>query len=90
MGKKPMIEHFCLFVFFFCFGIKFTGYITMEELATVIQSLNENPTKEEVQDMIGEVDGDGNGSIDFEDFLNIMARKMKVIYNTIIVSMCFN
>ncbi|XP_062144651.1 calmodulin-2/4-like isoform X2 [Alnus glutinosa] len=53
------------------------GHITMEELATVIQSLNENPTKEEVGDMIGEVDADGNGTIDFEDFLNIMARKMK-------------
>jgi hypothetical protein len=54
------------------------GHITMEELATVIQSLNENPTKEEVGDMIGEVDADGNGTIDFEDFMNIMARKMKV------------
>ena len=87
-----MIERIFLFgfFFFFFFGIKFTGYITMEELATVILSLNENPTKEEVQDMIGEVDGDGNGSIDFEDFLKIMARKMKVIYNTIIVYMCFN
>ena len=52
----------------------------MEELATIIQSLNENPTKEEVQDMIGEVDADGSGTIDFEEFLNIMARKMKV-YN---------
>lgn len=50
----------------------------MEELASVIQSLDENPTKEEVRDMIGEVDADGNGTIEFEDFLNIMARKMKV------------
>ncbi|XP_035549313.1 neo-calmodulin-like isoform X1 [Juglans regia] len=54
------------------------GYITTEELATIIQSLNENPTKEEVQDMIGEVDADGNGTIDFEEFLNIMERKRKV------------
>lgn len=51
----------------------------MEELATVIHSLNEHPTKEEVQEMISEVDTDGNGTIDFEDFLGIMARKMKVI-----------
>lgn len=50
----------------------------MEELATVIQSLNEHPTKEEVQDMIGEVDADGNGTINFDEFLNIMASKMKV------------
>lgn len=55
--------------------------ITTEELATVIQSLDEHPTKEEIQDMIGEVDSDGNGTIDFAEFLNIMSRKMKV-YST--------
>lgn len=56
----------------------------MDELASVIQSLDERPTKEEVQDMISEVGADGNGKIDFEEFLNIMARKMQVhiyIYN---------
>lgn len=51
----------------------------MEELAAVIQSLNEHPTKEEIQEMVNEVDPDGDGTIDFEDFLNIMARKLKVI-----------
>ena len=50
----------------------------MEELASVIQTLDGNPTREEVQDMISEVDVEGNGTIDFEEFLNIMARKMKV------------
>lgn len=50
----------------------------MEEIATIIRSLEGIPTKEEIQDMISEVDIDGNGSIDFEGFLNIMARKMKV------------
>lgn len=54
------------------------GVITIGELASVIQSLHERPTKEEIQEMINEVDGDGNGSIDFEDFLVIMARMMKV------------
>lgn len=50
----------------------------MEELAAVIQSLDEHPTKEEIQDMINEVGAEGNGTIDCEEFLNIMARKMKV------------
>ncbi|KAJ0502672.1 putative EF-hand domain-containing protein [Helianthus annuus] len=30
-----------------------------------------------VLDMINEVDADGNGTIDFPEFLNLMARKMK-------------
>jgi len=30
--------------------------------------------------MINEVDADGNGTIDFPEFLTLMARKMKVSY----------
>ena len=29
--------------------------------------------------MVNEVDADGNGTIDFHNFLNIMAKKMKDI-----------
>ena len=36
-----------------------------------------NPTEAELQDMINEVDADGNGTIDFPEFLSLMARKMK-------------
>ena len=34
-------------------------------------------TRIQVQDMINEVDADGNGTIDFTEFLSLMARKMK-------------
>ncbi|KAH7522233.1 hypothetical protein FEM48_Zijuj07G0116600 [Ziziphus jujuba var. spinosa] len=54
------------------------GCITVEELATVIRSLDQNPTEEELQGMISEVDVDGNGTIEFAEFLNLMAKKMKV------------
>ncbi|XVF80856.1 hypothetical protein PTKIN_Ptkin15bG0109100 [Pterospermum kingtungense] len=53
------------------------GFITMEELASALQTLDGNPKKEEIECMISEVDVGGNGTIDFEDFLNIMAGKMK-------------
>ncbi|KAK9913353.1 hypothetical protein M0R45_037171 [Rubus argutus] len=36
-----------------------------------------NPTESELHDMIVEVDADGNGTIDFPEFLNLMARKMR-------------
>jgi calmodulin len=42
-----------------------------------MRSLGQNPTEAELQDMINEVDADGNGEIDFPEFLTMMARKMK-------------
>ena len=38
---------------------------------------HQTPTEAELQDMINEVDTDGNGTIDFPEFLTMMARKMK-------------
>jgi calmodulin len=53
------------------------GTITTKELGTVMRSLGQNPTEAELLDMINEVDADGNGTIDFPEFLSLMARKMK-------------
>ncbi|KAG0497010.1 hypothetical protein HPP92_001701 [Vanilla planifolia] len=53
------------------------GCITTKELGTVMRSLGQNPTEAELQDMINEVDADGNGTIDFPEFLTLMSRKMK-------------
>uniref|UniRef100_A0A2K5ZQA7 EF-hand domain-containing protein n=1 Tax=Mandrillus leucophaeus TaxID=9568 RepID=A0A2K5ZQA7_MANLE len=40
-------------------------------------SLRQNPTEAELQDMINEVDADGNGTVDFPEFLTMVVRKMK-------------
>ncbi|CAJ0828569.1 17994_t:CDS:1, partial [Entrophospora sp. SA101] len=53
------------------------GTITTKELGTVMRSLGQNPTESELRDMINEIDADGNGTIDFPEFLTMMARKMK-------------
>ncbi|PKC60368.1 calmodulin [Rhizophagus irregularis] len=54
------------------------GTITTKELGTVMRSLGQNPTEAELQDMINEVDADGNGTIDFPEFLTMMAQAFKV------------
>jgi len=54
-----------------------SGTVTADELGEVMRSLGQNPTPQELQDMINEVDEDGNGVIDFQEFLQMMARKMK-------------
>lgn len=53
------------------------GSITTKELGTVMRSLGQNPTEAELQDMVNEIDADGDGTIDFPEFLTMMARKMK-------------
>ena len=53
------------------------GKITIMELANVMRSLNLDPTEEELKEMIDEVDLDGNGEIDFEEFVTLMNRRSK-------------
>lgn len=52
------------------------GSISVQELGTVMRNMGQNPTDGELQQMISEVDADGNGLIDFAEFVTLMARKM--------------
>ncbi|XP_022143145.1 calmodulin-like [Momordica charantia] len=53
------------------------GCITIEELGMAMRSLDVNPTEKELKIMVNEVDVDGNGTIEFGEFLNLMVTKMK-------------
>ena len=44
---------------------------------TVLSSLGQKQTPAELLEMIKEVDVDGNGEIDFPEFLTLISRKMK-------------
>nr|CAI5831612.1 unnamed protein product [Callosobruchus analis] len=53
------------------------GTITVAELGVVMRSLGQRPTETELRDMVNQVDSDGNGTIEFNEFLQMMSKKMK-------------
>ena len=53
------------------------GVITVDDHAAVMRAIGQSPTHQELQDMIREVDADGNENIDFTEFLALMSRQMR-------------
>ena len=53
------------------------GYLSLKELGELLISLGVPVTKEELTEMTNEVDIEGNGTIDFKEFILLMARKMR-------------
>lgn len=52
------------------------GYITAENLARVAQTLGENITAEEINELVRRADTDHDGVVSEEEFYNIMTRKV--------------
>mmetsp|Transcript_35631 Transcript_35631/g.63662 ORF Transcript_35631/g.63662 Transcript_35631/m.63662 type:complete len:187 (-) Transcript_35631:346-906(-) len=52
------------------------GTVTVHELGTVMRTLGQTPTQDELKDMIKEVDHDRSGSIDFEEFVKLMCMRV--------------
>ena len=50
------------------------GEITVDELTKFFENMGDKLNKGEIQDMINEVDLEGNGSITFEGFKGLMDR----------------
>ncbi|KAM8830768.1 troponin C, skeletal muscle-like [Synchiropus picturatus] len=63
-------------------GIFFSGAVELdqydlEELGTVMRTLGQNPTTEELDEIIEEVDEDGNSTFDFKKYWEMMDRLLK-------------
>lgn len=55
------------------------GSISAVELGEVLSSLGQNASENELRDMINEIDEDGNGTVEFLEFLILMTSKVKEI-----------
>jgi len=52
-----------------------SGSISSDELLQVMRAMGQNPTEDELLNLVMEVDIDGNGTIDFPEFLDMMKKK---------------
>ncbi|KAL8026356.1 hypothetical protein ABFX02_14G021300 [Erythranthe guttata] len=53
------------------------GCITIEDLATMMRCLDQNPTQRELHDIMNEIDLNRNGTIEFDEFLDHMSKNIK-------------
>ena len=54
-----------------------SGTIEAHELKKVMITLGLNPTQEELDDIIQDIDRDNDGTIDYNEFLRLMSTKLK-------------
>lgn len=52
------------------------GCITTGELGFVMRRMGQDPSEEELEKLIAEIDVDGDGTVDFAEFLTMMVKKM--------------
>ncbi len=60
------------------------GTVSTKELGPMLQYLGQNPTPSEIQEMANSCDADGSGSVDFPEFLQMMAKKLAEIDSEVI------
>jgi calmodulin len=58
------------------------GSITAVELGELMDTLGIDASPEDIEHMIKEIDQDGNGDIDFEEFVAVMSRKVNATYTS--------
>merc|ERR1712066_886850 len=51
------------------------GTVSTKELGAVMRSLGNNPTIEELEELIDDADRDGSGSVDFKEFVELMIKR---------------
>jgi len=64
---------------FAIFDANRTGCITSTDLTAVMRNLGQNPSESDIEDMVNEIDADGNATIEFDEFLNMMEQKMRSV-----------
>lgn len=62
-----------LYEVFCAFGKTEPGFVTAKELGPLLRALGDDPRPAELRDLISLVDADGNGIVDYTEFLTLVA-----------------
>eukprot|EP01036_Dinobryon_divergens_P024109 gene24108-32526_t len=65
------------------------GSISKVELGELMETLGIEATQEDIEAMIAEVDKEGSGEINFEEFVEVMSRKVNSTYTADQVKVAF-
>jgi len=49
------------------------GYINVSDLREILRALEDKITEDELDEMIAEIDTDGSGTVDFDEFMEMMS-----------------
>ena len=52
-----------------------SGEISTKELLAVMRAMGDNPTEDELLKLVMDIDADGNGVIEFDEFVTMMKKK---------------
>ena len=55
---------------------RMSGTIDAKELKVAMRALGFEPKKEEIKKMVNDLDRDGDGTVDFDEFVQMMSGKM--------------
>ena len=53
------------------------GWISRQELKTIMRSLGQNPTDDDIEEMLLNVNRDNDGQISYEEFMRIICMQIK-------------
>ena len=57
------------------------GRSSRQELKTIMRSLGQNPTEDDIEEMLLNVDRDKDGQISYDEFMKIISQQIKASGN---------
>ena len=69
--------------FFDCYDDDGTGKINNKDIEKIMNLLEEYPSPEEIDKIVREIDYDGDGVVDFDEFTCLMVKHSRQTYDTL-------